>query len=137
MVRRMFRQAWDRYGRPRMTVVHPIEDWNLPIGFSYDRVSDSIRDASGTKLSNYNDYLSMEYIYIIPVAPAIDLQVLLAAGEVSTGTTEVGILAEDIETVRDAFAVEIRGQWYNIQNIMENPIGAASVWSRVRLERRS
>ena len=133
----IFRKAWDRYGRPVMATVPPISDWSLPSGFGYNPTTDRIEDSSGLHLSNWVIYSVVDYIYIVPATPSADLQIAIAAGIVPSGTVEAGILGNDVETVRAAFAVQIRDQWYDVLDIQENPLGTSSSWARVRLTRRS
>lgn len=139
MVHRIFRRAWQRYGRPLMYVVHQISEWSLPAGFSYDDETDSIHNAVGTWLPNEGDYWLGDYVYIVPTRRTADLDVLIAAGVVPEGTVDVYILHSDVEDVRHAHACEISGDWYDVVDVGRAPVGFETngVWARVRLRRRA
>ncbi|HEY65543.1 MAG TPA: hypothetical protein G4O02_13335 [Caldilineae bacterium] len=137
-VRRVFLQAWRRYGRPVMAVIRPVNQWGLPPGYAYDESLDAvIYGDTGDVLPNPEDYWASDYIYIVPAREAADMRALVAAGIVPEGITEVFILADDAPTVRAAHAIEIDGQWYDVISVDHAPAGTGGVWARVQLRRRS
>ena len=144
-VHKIFIRAWRRYGKPVMYVVHRMSEWTLPAGFTYDDETDSIHDASGLWLPNPEDYWVSEYIYIVPSvrggtgSGTADLEVLIAAGIVPAGTIDVYIMHSDVDTVREAHAVEMSGDWYDVLEVSRAPIGIGTegVWAKTRLTRRS
>jgi hypothetical protein len=145
-VHRVFTWAWRRYGKPVMYVVRRMAEWTLPAGFSYDDETDSIHDAAGLWLPNPEDYWVGEYIYIVPsvrgwgtASRTADLEVLIAAGIVPAGTIDVFILHDEVDLMREAHAVEVSGDWYDVLEVSRAPIGIGveGIWARVRLTRRS
>lgn len=140
-VRRIFAQAWRRYGRPTMSTVPPLADWTLPAGYSFDASRDGILTTAGdvfVDLDDLSGYYAGSTVYIVPVALTADLDAMQAAGIAPSGMIEVWILQDDVDTVNEAFAVSIMGQWYNILEVGRGPIGhGAGIWSKVRLQRRS
>ncbi|MCD6290045.1 MAG: hypothetical protein J7M34_06025 [Anaerolineae bacterium] len=137
-VRRIFSQAWKQYGRPVMAAVRPVTQWNLPPGYAYDESVDAVTYGSGGAiLPNPEDYWVVDYIYIVPTRESADVRALVAAGVVPEGATEVLILVDDLETARDAHAVEIDGLWYDVISVDPGPPGTGGVWARVSLRRRS
>ncbi len=137
-IKRIFDQAWRRYGRPRMAAVRPPDRWTLPTGYRYEASVDAvIYDATGDVLPNPEAYWAVDYIYIVPTREAADMRALAAAGVVPEGLTEVLILAEDADTVRAAHAIEIDGQWYDVVGVEHAPPGTGGAWARVQLRRRA
>ena len=137
-VRRVFLQAWRRYGQPVMAVIRPVSQWSLPPGYAYDESVDAvIYGDTGDVLPDPEDYWASDYIYIVPAREAADVRTLVAAGIVPEGITEVLILADDAETVRRAYAIEIDGQWYDVVSVDHAPAGTGGAWARVTLRRRS
>jgi len=121
-----------------MAVIRPVDRWSLPPGYGYDESLDAvIYGDTGDVLPNPEDYWASDYIYIVPAREAADMRALSAAGLVPDGITEVLILADDAPTVRDAHAVEIDGQWYDVAGVEHAPPGTGGAWARVRLRRRS
>ena len=148
MIPRIFKHAWQRYGKPTMQAVRPISYWALPAGFAYDQDVDAIRNAAGVVLTNHADYWVTDTIYIVPtrsnprVRDVAELQELLVTGSVTIGTVEVWILNNnnDLARVREAHAILLGDQWYNLDNQQPAPSGypdSTGLWSRVRLRGRT
>ena len=137
LVPRIFRQAWERYGKPALWAIRPLADWSLPAGFAYDRSVDAITDAAGTVLPNPESYWAGDYVYIVPIGQTADLRAMVAAGVVPSGMVDVKVLSADLATVRAAHAVQINGDWYDVLEVAQAPVGVAGVWGTVRLRRRS
>jgi hypothetical protein len=136
VVQRMFRQAWERYGRPVMWAVKPIANWTLPQGFAYNPLHDAVQNTSGIVLPNPEDYWAGDYINIVPLGVTADLRALMAGGLVEAGTVEVRVLVADLPVVRSAHAIQIDGEWYDVTEAASRPVGAG-VWGQVFLRRRS
>jgi hypothetical protein len=137
MIPAIFERAWSRYGEPQMCVVQPIEDWAIPAGFAYDRVTDTIRQ--GTKvIRNPEAYWATDYLDFVPSPPGTDVRTMIAAGIVPAGTTTVSVLSEDYDVVKKAYAVQIDGLWYAVTNIEHYPqgLGSKGHWLSVTLQRR-
>ena len=62
---------------------------------------------------------------------------LVAAGVAPDGTVEVFILPADVATVRDTFAIEMGGLWYDVVGLGAEPPSMTNAWYAVRLQRRS
>lgn len=137
-VKRMFQRTWRAFEKPTLTVVRPVSYWSLPSGWSYNEELDAVVDGSGTVLPNPEDYWASETVYIVPLGETADLLNMMAAGLVPSGTVDVLIMQQDVATVREAHAVQISGDWYDVVEVAETPVGHVSgVWARVRLQRRS
>jgi hypothetical protein len=139
-VRAVFRRAWQRYGKPTMTIVPPLADWSLPAGYSFDPSRDGIVTGGGatlTDLDALSEYYAAGVVYIVPLQASDDLRAMRSAGIAPDGQIEVYVLAADIPTVQAAFAVQVGGLWFNVVSPAVEPSGAADIWARVRLERRS
>lgn len=139
-VPRIFRLAWERYGKPTISVVPPLADWTLPAGYAYDASLDGIVTGGGavlTSLYAMSGYFATTEVNIVPTHPSGDTRSLMAAGIIPDGQIEVLVLATDLPTMRAAFAVQVGGLWYNLPKVQPEPIGTTDVWARVRLERRS
>jgi len=135
-VQRMFKQAWERYSRPVIWAVRPILNWSLPTDFTYNLIDDAIEDSSGVVLPNPEDYWAGDYIYIVPMGVTADLRAMIAAGYVEAGTIEVRVMVADLPVVRQAHAIMIDGEWYDVTEAASRPVGAG-VWGQVHLRRRS
>lgn len=121
-----------------MAVIRPVSQWSLPAGYAYDESVDAVvYGDTGDVLPNPEEYWASDYIYIVPARAAADVRALVAAGIVPEGTTEVFILADDAEMVRQGHAVEIDGQWYDVVSVDHSPAGMGGIWARVTLRRRS
>lgn len=131
-VNQVFRRAWLAYGKPVLTVVRPVDVWNMPAGFAYDADIDRIANASRVVLPNPEDYWVTADVYIVPNKPSNDLRMLMAAGLVPVGTVELGLLSDDAATLENAHAVRYAGHWYNVAAVDSAGIG----WTVVRLVRR-
>lgn len=140
-VRRIFRQAWKAYGKPMLYAVPPVASWNLPAGYAFDSSLDAIRTADGATLTDLDvlaQYYASEPVYIVPTQRTADLEVLVAAGVVPSGTVEVYVLQPDVATLNAAHAVKLHGQWYDVTEPAQAPVGhAPGIWAKVRLQRRS
>jgi hypothetical protein len=139
MIHRVFEQAWVRYGKAVAYVVRPVEQWNLPVGFDLNRATDSVTDAAWNELSIYEMQQCWVYdeMKFVPATQGIDTRVMIAAGVIAAGSIEVGVLAVDLDKLRVGWAVQVGDFWYDVSDIGDTPIGAASVWAKVRLTRRS
>lgn len=139
MIPRIFRLAWHRYGEPSMRVVRPLDEWLLPDGYAYDDATDTVINYYGYILSDEDLFLTADTVYIVPTQRSADLDVLIAAGVVPTGTVDVYILKDDAETVKAAHAIEIDDDWYDVLEVAHAPVGIgdSALWARVRLKRRS
>lgn len=140
-VRRIFRRAWQAYGKPVMQAVPPVASWSLPAGYTFDSSLEAIRTSGGATLTDLDAlaaYYATRPVYIVPTGRTADLDVLIAAGVVPSGAVEVYVLQSDIATVNAAHAVQINSQWYDVIELAIAPVGHASgIWARVRLKRRS
>jgi len=142
---RIFRLANRRYGKPYMTVVRPVDDWNLPNDFAYDPDVDAVRNSNGTVLPNPEDYWTSDVVYIVPTKAdwrddVAELFKVVAGGMLNEGTLELWIAQGDISKVRAAHSVLLDRRWYNVENQQEAPSGypgTDGLWSRVRLRGRS
>jgi hypothetical protein len=137
----IFHRAWLAYGKPVLTAVRPLATWALPAGFAYDAQYDAIQNSAGTVLPNPEAYWITDTVYIVPLKRTADLDVLIAAGIVPAGTVEVNILAYDVPRVKVAHAAQLNGDWYDVIDVGQAPVGypggATALWARVRLQRRS
>ena len=137
----IFNRAWKAYGQPILTAVRPYSAWTLPAGFTYDDDYDQITDIAGTVLPNPQSYWVTDTVYIVPVKRTADLDVLIAAGVVPAGTVDVYVLAADVATMQAAHACQINGDWYDVIDVGQAPVGypggSTAIWARVRLQRRS
>lgn len=145
-VPRIFRQAWQRYGRPTLTAVRPVAAWQLPAGFAYDADVDAIRNSAGVVLTNHSDYWVTDTVYILPAksvaggGDVAELQSMLATGLTTTGELSVWVLGADIAKLRAAHALLIGDQWYDLDSQQQQPSGypaTVGLWARVRLRGRS
>lgn len=136
-VKKIFNRAWRRYGKPVATVVRPISEWNLPAGFAYDPTYDRIVDVDTVPLNNPEAYWVTDSVYIVPNAYSGDLKLMIAVGAVPAGTTEFGVLSTDLDTIQNAHAVQIDGDWYDVVDTAHSPIGTDGTWALVRVTRRS
>lgn len=136
----LFMQAWRAYGKPVISVAPPVASWSLPAGYAFDDQSDGIVTAGGatiTDLDGLSAYFAEASVYIVPIRSDDDTRVLIAAGVIPSGALDVKILAADVATVKAAFAVEVDGEWFNVDSVAVEPSGATSGWAKVRLVRRS
>jgi len=137
-VKRMFQRAWRAFEKPTLTAIRPIAYWSLPSGWSYDEEVDAIVDSSGTVLPNPEDYWASDTIYIVPLGETADLLNMMTAGLVPSGTVDVLIMQQDVATVNQAHAVQLNGEWYDVVEVAQTPVGhSQGIWARVRLQRRS
>lgn len=141
-VRSIFMRAWRAYGKPTILAVPPLAEWSLPAGYAYSASHDGIQTGGGEVLNDLDAFMSSGYfasetVYIVPAQEVDDLRAMVAAGIAPDGMMELYVLAADLATVRAAFAVQVNGQWYDVAGIGAAPSGAADVWARVRLRRRS
>lgn len=141
-VNAIFRRAWRAYGKPTMTAAPPLDEWTLPAGYAYSVSYDGIQTGSGEILNDLDAFMSSGYfageaVYIVPVQDTDDLRSMVAAGIAPDGLLELYVLAADLPTVREAFALQVNGQWYDVAGLGAEPSGASDVWARVRLQRRS
>lgn len=144
---RIFRHAWQRYGKPVLTAVRPMAEWNLPATFVYDQTVDEIRDPSGVVLNNPEDYWVTDLIYIVPnrsergAGAIAELAQVLAGGQVSAGTVGVWVLgADDVLKIKQAHALQLNGQWYDLAHDQAQPTGYPTtdgLWAYVRLKART
>lgn len=138
MIRRIFKQAWDRYGRPMVCAIRPPSQWtNMPAGFTYDPVVDMIRNSAGRKLEDQYLYWDFDYIYVVPAQLDESVRVMMMTGVIPTGTIEVGVLGDDYQTLKQAFQVQVDSEWYDVVSIPRYPPATGTEWSRVQLRRRS
>lgn len=137
----IFRKAWLAYGKPTISVVPPLSSWSLPAGYAYDSSVDAIQTTGGATLNDLDvlsEYYATSTVYIVPSGNTADLDVLVAAGIVPSGSVEVYILQADVATVNQAFAVQVNGQWYTVREAGRGPVGhSAGIWAKVLLERRA
>jgi hypothetical protein len=137
----IFQRAWQAYGQPVVTVVRPPSTWALPAGFAYDQTYDAIQNSAGVVLPNPQAYWVTDTVYLVPTKRTADLDVLIAAGVVPAGTVDIYVLAADVATMQAAHACQINGDWYDVKDVGQAPVGypggALGIWARVRLQRRS
>lgn len=133
-VRSMFFRMWRAYNRPTISVVLPPEQWTLPDGYEYDALTDRIANTDHTILPNPEDYWSTATVYIVPDSNPKETRNLIAQGVLPSGTVDVGVLADDVATVKTGHAVQLNGEWYDVAEVGDG-IGAG--WHSVRLTRRS
>jgi len=140
-IKSIFRRAWLAYGKPTMTTVRPIAYWALPAGFAYAAEYDAITNSAGMVLTNHADYWVTDTVYIVPAKHTADLDMLIAAGVVPSGSVDVYIMAADVARVKASHAAQINGDWYDVIDVGQAPVGypggATALWARVRLQRRS
>ena len=138
-VRGVFLRAWRAYGRPVLSAVRPRAAWSLPAGWAYYAIHDVILDAAGNvrRDSELAEYWVSDMVYIVPQTPSAVQRALVAAGVAPDGTVEVFILPADVATVRDTFAIEMGGLWYDVVGLGAEPPSMTNAWYAVRLQRRS
>ncbi len=138
-VRGVFLRAWRAYGRPVLSAVRPRAVWNLPAGWAYYAIHDAVLDTAGNvrRDDELAAYWVSDVVYIVPQTPSADQRALVAAGVVPNGTAEVFILPADLATVRDAFAIQMGGLWYDVVGLGAEPPGTTNAWYAMRLQRRS
>lgn len=135
---RGFRAAQLRLGARTMSVIGPISGWTLPTGYTYQRATDRIQNATGTVLTPSATHYSgvTTSVSYVPTAVSQELRQLVTAGIVPDGTIDVMIPAANVAAVRAAWAVQIGSNFYRVGSISEMPYGDADV-ARIRLERRT
>ena len=138
-VRGVFLRAWRAYGRPVLSAVRPRAAWSLPAGWAYYAIHDVVLDAAGNvrRDGELAEYWVSDMVYIVPQTPSADQRALVAAGVAPDGTVEVFILPADVATVRDTFAIEMGGLWYDVVGLGAEPPSMTNAWYAVRLQRRS
>jgi len=138
-VRGVFLRAWRAYGRPALSAVRPRAAWSLPAGWAYYAIHDVVLDAAGNvrRDGELAEYWVSDMVYIVPQTPSADQRALVAAGVAPDGTVEVFILPADVATVRDTFAIEMGGLWYDVVGLGAEPPRMTNAWYAVRLQRRS
>lgn len=146
LARRMFFQAWRRYGCPTLLAVRPRSAWSLPAGFAYDADVDAIRNGAGVVLTNAEDYWVSDTVYIVPEASRraggdlAELQQLLVTGIATLGAVGVWVWGDDIAKLRAAHALRLGDQWYDLDRQGPQPSGypgAHGLWAYVRLRGRT
>lgn len=141
MASRIFRHANRRFGQPYLSAVRPLAEWDLPVGFSYDRDVDAITNATGTVLPNPEAYWYADTVYIVPSRFSVEnftseFMTLTPGGIVQGGAIEMWIAQADIEKLRVAHAVLLDKRWYNVESVQEAPSGypgTDGLWARLRL----
>lgn len=137
----VFQKAWLAYGKPTIAVVPPVADWSLPAGYAYEDSVDAIQTAGGATITDLDalaGYYASDVVYIVPSGRTADLDVLIAAGVVPSGTIEVYVLQADVATIRESFAVQVNGEWYTKSEAGQAPVGhSTGIWAKVRLTRRT
>ena len=129
-----FNRLWGVANRPTMTAIGPISSWTLPAGYSYSKRADRIVDSNGVPQALDSSWYAdaTDDIAYIPTRLSDEAKAAIATGLLPAGSREAFILATDITTVQNAWALEIDGERYHLRNATGEPGGAAHVY-RLRL----
>lgn len=124
---------------PTVTIVNPINTWDLPDGYAYDDGTDTIRHIStGDVLNNYSSYWNTTDVDMLPLETGEELRTLIMAGIVKEGSLDILIIPADKTIVQNGFRALIGTEQYNIASVSQFPKGATTdILFQVRLERRS
>ena len=129
-----FNRLWRVANRPTMTAIGAISTWTLPAGYSYSVRADRVVNSNGVPVeldaSWYAD-VSTD-INFIPTRLSDQTTAMIATGTLPTGSREVYVLASDIDTVSDAWALVIDNERYHLRQKDGIPGGAAQIY-RLRL----
>lgn len=142
-IERLFMVAWTKLGKPMMTVVRPVAEWQLPDGYTYDESVDAIRDDNGDVV-NGESYRTVNRIPVMTggieftMRGQQDMDLVMAnAGLVSNTVMVLRTLPTYTDMLKTAFAAEVDGISYYINGVKVVPEGAETpAWVNVTLKRR-
>ena len=117
-LQRLIDHAWvnahARWGRPTMTIVHPVSLWNLPAGYSLDAATGNIRNAAGDVLANPAAYVSSTTVGLVPAKAQHSGTGIMPADSTPDDVVRVRIRYSDLAVVRAAQYVEYGGEKYDV-----------------------
>ncbi len=143
-VEKLFYQAWTRLGKPEMKVIRPVAEWNLPVGYTYDESTDTVVDASGQPVVDVTPYQTYDMVPMMPggieftVRGQQDQDVLMTGAGLAPNSVLVARVLPAFSQILDkAFAIQIDGEWYDMNGLKVLPEGSHDkAWANVTLRRR-
>jgi len=131
---RTFMQAWRSLGGPMLTVIRPVDQWDLPDGYQYARAQDALLDDEGRPVRDTAPYWTTDAVMALQVRSTERGLELVPGGLVETGRTGYLVRASDLDTLRAAWGVKDGlGDLWTVSGIHEVAPGAVL---RLELERR-
>lgn len=117
-LQRLIDHAWvnahARWGRPTMTIVHPVSRWNLPAGYSLDAATGNIRNGAGDVLANPAAYVSSTSVGVVPAKAQHQGTGIMPADSTPDDVVQVRIRFSDLAAVRAAQYVVYGGEKYDV-----------------------
>ncbi len=117
-LQRLIDHAWvnahARWGRPTMTIVHPVSMWNLPAGYSLDAATGNIRDDAGVALANPAAFVSSTTVGLVPAKAQHSGTGIMPADSTPDDVVRVRIRYRDLAAVRAAQYVVYGGEKYDV-----------------------
>lgn len=133
---RAFMQAWRRLGGPMLTVIRPVDQWDLPDGYRVARAADALLDDAGRPIAppDTAPYWTTDEVMALQVGSTGRELQIVPAGLVETGRGSYLVRASDLDTLRAAWGVkDSLGDLWHVTGLHEVAPGAVL---RVELERR-
>lgn len=135
-----FNKVWRMMGKPTLSVVYPISEWELPTGVEYSRHYDQFVDGSGNPVDvDWTAQPALSVPFLTQQAPrSLRLQVP-GQSTVHEMTVVLPWSSTTQDRVSSAWGVQVDGQLYRVQSWECQPAGVddpASIVVRLAEENR-
>lgn len=113
-----FAQIWRALGCPRLTVIAPVSEWDLPPGFVYRAAEDALTDAAGKRVTDLADLWTAQQIPVLPARSRDTTLRLDAGGLVDAGRAGYVTPEQYAAQVKAAWGVrDAQGQLWRVTSV--------------------
>lgn len=121
-----FTKTWRLSGEPTLQIIHPISEWSLPAGATYDRHLDQFVDAAGAPVPLDWRTQPATAVGFLPKSGSHNAA-LRMLGIVTTDTMNVVVpwTAQTQARVQNAWGVVLDNRLYRVQSWQPAPAGVA------------
>lgn len=118
---------------PVAEVIDPVVDW-LPVGYTYVQERDLIIDPEGAAVSleSLASHWTTTEVPIVMDARGGESEVMIDTGLIGTQRLAFYVRNNDLQTVKDGFAVLVAGAVCRVDEVSSQPVGAPQ-WARIQV----